>query len=555
MRQPAQIQLTSHRPLEGLRQAAVYLPVLLAFLLMVPRLVSLHFGLFDNGRILVTAEKIAQGTWYTGADSIEGRFRPIHWLWFTLSYLVGGTNPLWFYIANTLALLTIVGGLIILVRAAGGSRLQASLTGLVFLLSGPIMESFMSLKGEVIQLTLIVISLLAVLLYARARNFLQKITAIVLIFFVLSLAYLTKETSLVLLPISLVWYLLSRFWPGYEKEPHRRAARAAYLIANLLAAALFFILRKVSISTQISGGTYSGQYTLSLGQLGVSALRWAGWLVRDFVWVVPLVVLAMVVFISQRRLKNRYLLIDAFIWMGAWICIYLPWTFMAEYYMLPFALGLAVFVSVCVVETIPTLQGRGWRKWVSVVLFCSSLVLLVGALLNYLTNARVQLAVDQDDASMISYLVQNTEPGSIVLVNIQAPNEYFYEMQTQLGEVYGRSDLKVEVFSSDITLPEDTPTVYIVSPYVINQPLLTVRMGVVEETQRMWNDNLLGFLKDNPRWQIVFKPADKFHLADINYPRIFCPFVKTHAFCATPVPLIDIREFEYGWTVYRLIHP
>lgn len=555
MRQPDQIQPPSHHLLEGMSRAAVYLPVLLALLLMVPRLVSPYFGLFDNGRILVTAEKIAHGTWYTGADSIEGRFRPIHWLWFTLSYLVGGTNPLWFYVANTLALTTIVVGLIILVRAAGGSRLQASLTGAVFLLSGPIMESFMSLKGEVIQLTLIVISLLAVLLYTRARNFIQKIAAIVLIFFVLFLAYLTKETSLVLLPISLVWYLLARFWPGYEKEPHRRAARAAYLIANLLAAALFFLLRKVATSAQISGGTYSGQYTIRLDQLGVSALRWAGWLVRDFVWVVPLVVLAMIVFLSQRRLKSRYLLMDAFVWMGAWICIYLPWTFMAEYYMLPFALGLAVFVSVCVVETIPALHERGWRKWASVVLFSFSLVLLVGALLNNLTNARVQLGVDQVDSAMIAYLVQNTQTGSTVLVNIQDPNEYFYEMQTQLGDVYGRPDLKVEVFSSDITLSEDTPTIYIVSPYVINQPLLTVRMGVVEETQRMWNDNLQGFLQYIPYSQIVFKPADKFHLADVNYPRIFCPFVKTRAFCATPVPLIDTREFEYGWTVYRLIRP
>jgi hypothetical protein len=541
--------------LEVLRRAAIYLPVLLGLLVMLPRLISPRFGLFDDGRVLVTAEKMAHGTWYTGADSIEGRFRPIHWLWFTLSYLVDGPNPLWFYVANTLALLTIIGGLIFLVRAAGGSRLQAGLTGLVFILSGPIMESFMSLKGEVIQLTLIVISLLAVLSYAHARNIVQKIAAIVLIVFVLTLAYLTKETALVLLPISLVWYLLARFWPGYEKEPRRRAARAAYLIANLLAAPLFFLLRKVAISAQISGGTYSGQYAIRLDQLSVSALRWAGWLVRDFVWVVPLVVLAMIVFVSQRRLKGRCLLIDAFVWMGAWICIYLPWTFMAEYYMLPFALGLAVFVSACVVETVQTLQERGWRQWVSVAFLSSSLVLLVGALLNNLTNARVQLEVDDANANMRAYLVENTKPGSTVLVNIQDPNEYFYEMQTQLGEVYGRPDLKVEVFSTDTTLAGDAPNMYIVSPYVVNQPLLTVRMGVIEETQQMWNDSLREFMRGHPGWQIVFEPANRFHLTDVNYPRIFCPFVKTRAFCATPEPLVDTREFEYGWTIYRLVSP
>jgi len=538
-----------------MRQAAVYLPVLLALLVMVPRLVTPHFGLFDNGRVLVTADKIAHGIWYTGADSIEGRFRPIHWLWFTLSYLVDGPNPLWFYVANTLALLTIIGGLIFLVHAIGGNHLQASLTGLVFILSGPIMESFMSLKGEVIQLTLIVISLIALLFYARARNIVQKIAAILLTVFDLTLVYLTKETALVLVPISLVWYLLARFWPGYDTEPRGRAARAAYLIANLLAATLFFLFRKFAISAQISGGTYSGQYSIRLDQLGVSALRWAGWLVRDFVWVVPLVVLAMIVFISQRRLKGRYLLIDAFVWMGAWICVYLPWTFMAEYYILPFALGLAVFVSVCVVETVNTLQERGWMKWTSVALFSSSLMLLVGVLLNNLTNARVQLAVDQVDADMIAYLVQNTEPGSVVLVNIQDPNEYFVEMQTQLGEVYGRSDLKVEVFSPGMTLAEDVPNMYIVSPFVVNQPLLTVRMGIIQETQQMWTTSLQEFLQANPGWLIAFESANNFRLTDINYPRIFCPFVKTRAFCATPAPLVDTREFEYGWTVYKSIRP
>jgi hypothetical protein len=530
-------------------------PVLIGLLVMLPRLLSPYFGLFDNGRVMVTAERIAHGTWYTGADSIEGRFRPIHWLWFTLSYLVDGPNPFWFFFANTMALLILIGGLIFLVRSAGGTRLQASLTGLVFLLSGPIMESFLSLKGEVIQLVLIVFSLMLAFWYSRAKRFIQKIFTILLIVLVLVLAYLTKETALVLLPISLVWYLLALFWRGYEEQPRRRATRAAYLLANLLAAILFFVMRKAAISDQISGGTYSGQYAIRLDQLGVSLIRWAGWLVRDFVWIVPIILLAIIVFVLQRRLKGRYLLVDAFVWMGAWICIYLPWTFMAEYYMLPFTLGLAVFISICVVETAQSLLERGWMQSVSVVVYSSSLILLVGVLLNNLTNARVQLAVDHADSTTITYLVRSTETNSKVLVNIQDPNEYFYEMQTQLGKVYGRPDLMVDVFSPDTNLAEDGLNIYIVSPHVVNQPLMTVRMGVIEDTQRMWTTDLEEFLQDHPGWQIEYESTNKFHLTDINYPRVFCPFVKTRAFCATPAPLIDTREFEYGWTIYKYIHP
>jgi hypothetical protein len=141
------------------------------------------------------------------------------------------------------------------------------------------------------------------------------------------------------------------------------------------------------------------------------------------------------------------------------------------------------------------------------------------------------------------------------LVNIQDPNEYFYEMQTQLGKVYGRPDLIVDVFNPDTTLAVDGLNIYIVSPHIVNQPLLTVRMGVIEDTQRMWTTDLQEFLQDHPGWRIEFESTNNFHLTDINYPRIFCPFVKTRAFCATPAPFIDLREFEYGWTVYRLIRP
>jgi hypothetical protein len=544
---------TSAPPLsESLRRLAVYFPVLLAVLLMLPRLLAPEFGLFDDGGILVTADKIAHGTWYTGADSVEGRFRPIHWLWFTLSYLVGGKNPFWFYLANTLAFALIVAGLIYLVHTLTGSRLQAWIAGLVFVLAGPVGESFLTLKGEVILLTLIVLSLLVVLLYPRARNVAQKAGVSALTALVLSLAYLTKETTLVLLPVSMVWYLLARFWPGYEKDPVRTATRGAYLLANLVAAPVFFLLRKTAISGQISGGTYSGQYSFQLGQIGDSALRWAGWLARDFLWVVPLGLLAILLLILRRTLPDNTLLIDAFVWMGAWVCIYLPWNFMAEYYMLPFALGLAVFVSACIVAIVPAWRKLGWRRWTCGAVAAVSLVLLVGTLLNSVTNARVQLAVDAANARMLAYLVHSTDPGSTIVVNIQDPNEYYYEMQTQLAQVDGRPDLKLLSLYPGMDLSGESGTVYIISPFLENQPQLTVRMGVIESTQNAWNAKLRGFLAGHPGSQVLFESSNSFWLSDVNYPRIFCSFIKTRAFCAASVPLLDIRPFTYGWTIYQL---
>ncbi len=537
---------------QTIRRLAGYFPVLLAVGLMLPRLLAPGFGLFDDGRILVTAKTITSGTWYTGADSLEGRFRPVHWLWFTLSYLVGGGNPLWFFIANTAALVLVVAGLIYLVRAVSGSQHQGWIAGLVFVLAGPVAESFLTLKGEVILLTLIVLSLVAVLLYPKAGNLAQKAGTVALTTLSLILAYLTKETTLVLLPVSLVWFLLARFWPGYEQEPRRIAARGSYLVANLIAAAVFFGLRTAALSAQVSAGTYSGQYTFQLSQLGLSALRWAGWLTRDFLWVVPLAGMAILLILLRRRLDGNSLLIDAFVWMGAWVCIYLPWTYMAEYYMLPFALGLAVFVSACLAELVRAWHRRNWERWASLACSAASLVLFTGTLSNDLTNARLQLAVDSANARMMDYLIQKAAPGSTLLVNIQAPNEYVAEMQTQLNRVDGRPDLKIVAFQTGQDLGGMAGPVYIVSPSLENQPLLPVRMGVIEDTQNHWNHTLQDALLSRPASQIVFQSTVSFGLSDVNYPLVFCPLTKTRSFCAKSVPFFDHRLFEYGWTIYEL---
>jgi hypothetical protein len=241
--------------------------------------------------------------------------------------------------------------------------------------------------------------------------------------------------------------------------------------------------------------------------------------------------------------------------MGAWICIYLPWNFMAEYYMLPFALGLSVFVSACILAIVQAWGERGWKRPACAAAATLSLVLLAGSLLNNLTNARVQMTVDSADARMLAYLVAHTDPGSTIVLNIQYPNEYNYEMQTQLQQVYGRPDLKLVAFHPDMDLSGETGSIYLVSPFLENQPLLTVRMGVIESTQIQWDANLKGFLSTRPGSQVLFDPAGSFRLSDVNYPRLFCALLPKRAFCSQPVPFLDTRSFTYGWKVYQFRKP
>jgi hypothetical protein len=532
----------------------LYSPVLIAILVMMPRLLSPQFGLFDDGRTLVTAQTISSGTWYTGRDSIEGRFRPLHWLWFTALYLFDGANPFWFFVGNTLALAFVTWGIVFLVRKAGGGRLQAWLAGVAFVLAGPIAESFFSMKAEVHQSVFLMLALLSMLTYNKSRTRWQKTGAIALSAGLVLLANFSKETSVVLLPISVVWYALARIFPGKERNPDRRSIFGAFTFANLVAVIAFFLCRSWAISLQVNTGTYTQRYAFDPGQILQSLIRWGGWLVRDFIWVLPLLLTALLLIVLRRKVQSM-LLLESLIWAGAWMGIYMPWNFMAEYYMLPFVMGLAVFTSALVTEIVPALRDQGWKKWLSMAGLGLGLLLLIGSLFNTLTNARVQLAVDDANARMMAYLVQTAAPNSTILVNFQDFTEYVSEMQTQLESIYGRPDLKVEMFNSTQPAPESSGDIYIVTANVLNQPLLTVRMGVIEKSQEIWNKNLKRYLQVNPNWHSVFETARSFRLSDVNYPRLFCPFIKTRAFCATPAPLLDTRLFTYGWIIYRMEKP
>jgi hypothetical protein len=534
----------------------MYLPVLLAILIMLPRLFSPNFGLFDDGKSIITAQRLAGGDWSFQFDATDARYRPLYWLSFAAIYNLFGGTPFPLFVVNMLALSTTTGLLIALLRRLGAKPIQAGLAGLLFVISGPIIENYYTLsKGEWLQLLFISISMLAATSYNGKSPLWRKVVLTLFVSSALVCASLSKETSLILLPVGVVWFLADWLWNRRIKSG-RFGWSGLYLVANILGSGFYLLLRSFSTSKAVSVQGYTSNYSFSVAQMVASAVRWTGWLIRDFIWAAPIVGLAIIFILLRRRLTSSgVLLFGAFIWMGAWICIYLPWTYMAEYYMLPFTLGFAVFTSTCAFEIIPALSERGWRRGLTIGIMGLSALLLIGSMLDNLTNARVQLAMDSANTEMMNYLVKNTPPNSTVYVNIQDPNEYFDEIQYQMGLADVRPDLQVLPFQPDINLNVKGRALFILSPDVENQPLLTVRMGVIEATQKMWNISLHDILPSSPGSQVVFETIKSFRLSDVNYPRLFCSLIKTRSFCALPVPVVDLRVFSYGWQVTRVVKP
>ena len=535
-----------------------YSPVLVCLLIMLPRLLSPQFGLLDDGVTISAARHVIAGDWSIwnmGADAGTGRFRPAYWLAYSAVYRLSADDPFPFFLANGLVFAGITFGLVCLTRAAGGSRLQAAVAGLLFALSGPAIENFYTLsKGEPFQLLWLVGSLLVIAALPHRRSSLGKTGALLMAAFLVFLADATKETSLAMIPVSLAWWFTG--WIRRKANQDRRGfgVRSAYLLATVLATVVYLGLRACFVWQATPADNYAARYSLQLSQILATGFRWAGWLARDFPYLVPLVTLFTVGWLLRKRAAQGDLLLDAVVWMGGWVLVFLPWSApTVEYFLLPFAAGCSVFSGILIGQAgSAVLSTRKMERFLAVIALVLAAGLLLTTLPNNASNGQQQLAVDAANADMLDYLASSLPPGSVVIVNIQDPNEYVAEIALHLDVIRDRPDLVVDHFSYQEALlsPEVDPPYVVLAPSVENQPRLAVRMGVIEPTVRQWNESMLQFLGGS--LEVEYETERRFRLLKVDLLRVFCPLFPAREYCHVAGPAIDRRLFSYGWTVYRL---
>jgi hypothetical protein len=122
-------------------------------------------------------------------------------------------------------------------------------------------------------------------------------------------------------------------------------------------------------------------------------------------------------------------------------------------------------------------------------------------------------------------------------------------MNLQFQAYYNRPDLVVKEFNPLENYPDGK--YFLLEPIVTHRPLMTVRMGVDEPSQIIWNEELETYFVSHPGWQPVAEFGQQFRLTLMDLPRVVCPIIKTRSFCSTPSPLVDFRQFTYDWKVYE----
>ena len=520
---------------------------------MLPRLISPQFGLMDDGRGVLISRGIMQGNLDLSWDIQAGRLRPVYWAGFAFWYMLADGHAFWYFLGNLIVFSATTWVLIRLVIELGGSMLQAWASGMIFALSPPVIENVYTLsKAENLQLFLLCTAIwLVVIAIKYGRGYSYWVT-LVGAFLLVQTACFTKESTLLMIPISISWWLIS--WLGklrhISKATFAEKVTRWLTLISLLSGGIYYLARSIFISSKIIGVGQGSSFSFEGSQILTGMVRWGGWILRDFIWLMPMMLVVLIWCLVKRQPPRSGLWIFAGVWMLAWLGVYIPWYFGAEYYLMPFTAGVAVLSGVLLVEIIAIIgnPGRIWKATGTITLGLTSLLFLATQANSY-SDASVQLAQDAANTSVMEYVAENAPVGSIVLVNIQLANEYIEQMEFLLKYDYGRTDLKIDYYhDQDLEqLTKQYPEVLILAAHMENQPKMTVRMGLIDHTLEIWN-SLLAYKIDT--WKETFQVRREPALVMIDFPRLICPVIKQENYCSPDGGLVNIQNLLYQWTVY-----
>jgi hypothetical protein len=540
------------QPIENIWQRYwIYLiPLILCSLVMLPRLLDPQFGLMDDGDAFQKANLISAGQWGAGSEAAAGRFRPLYWYIHYILFLLFGVNPNGFFFVNYLFFALLIVGVVKLLKDYGSTKAMILLASTLFILSGPISESYYTLsKYEIFQLVFIVYAMLMSKRFTVTRSMLERILLGVGIVLFSLVSYLIKETSLIMPAIYTGW--LAIFAIKHWKEKRRLSPLVVMLIGSLAAGAAFLIWRSYYFTQVISAGTYVGTHiSLSISQLVNSLIEWEPWLRRDFSYSADLVFFALLSFaLMKRKSLQAHIVWGASIWMIGWLGVFLPWVIKIEYYLLPFALGCSVLSAQILVDLLENIRmGSTWKRLAIYIIIGVAGILFINSLLLIINNARYQLLMDNINARMMNYLVEIVPEDGHVFVNLPADSEYIKEIQLQFEYIYTRPDIDVARFYYQISKTKDNDS-FVISPIVVNRPTYSVRHAFNENDSVAWSYSLDKYMTDGIAEPVTI--SAQFTQIEPHIFRIICPILRNLGSCESTSQILESKQLSYQWEIYQ----
>lgn len=537
-----------------LRKLFISIPLIMAILLMIPRLVSAQFGFFDDAEMILTSRAILDGNWDLQAEASHGRFRIVYWLFNAGVYALAGDNPAGFAIVNILLLLTITASVMAIANFLCNDDRVTILAGVLLVLSGPVIENFYTFsKPEGLQLLWLLLSILAV--SKRGNTKIRQRLSIIASSGFIFLATVTKETAIVVAPISLSCFLLEVLFLKNKRKSEGIQNRTAfrYLIAAFIGVASFFAVRQLFVPERLGTVGYASYYNFEIERIITSTRAWIDWLNRDFLYLIPLLFAPLYLMIKGKISNRDIKIIGAIvIWMVAWVLVYVPWIWQLEYYLLPVAVGASLLGAFLIIKNLHAFPGKNSKvRAINLCFITLSVAFLLVTLPNDYSNALTQLSVDRANADMIEYILIHSNEGDQIYINIQGGHQYYDDIRALIQEVNGRTDLGVDQVNYDGKILRYRNTnVFIASPSIRDENYQSVRLGVNQFLTSQWNSLLNGFLGD--KYSLIYDEEIRFQQLYIDAMRLFCPFTSSIEYCQVPNSPFDTRIFKFGWKIYQL---
>jgi hypothetical protein len=536
------------------KKVLVYSPMLLGVFIMVPRLLSPNFGFFDDAAALSRAQEIWAGHWNLATEAAGGRFRPLYWLYYAFMYRIFGVNPLGFYIGNLVLFLILIFSLIRLAMALGINKKEAWIVGFVFVLASPVLENIYTLcKLELLQVFWILLLLYCSEFYLRVRTWYWKSVFLLLMAGIAFLVCSTKETGVLLVPSSLGSLLIYWLWCKFNRQLDQKALKKRIILwwVSLIGVIAYLIVSSISKNGFLIS-TGSGNFNFSPEWLYSQIRTLVHWMLRGYLYMVPLGLGALVALFKKSNRAYLPLLLECAYWVFLWAAVYIPWMYIPEFYLLPVAMISAILCGVLLYLNTSQLRAKNVERIIALVSLSVSALLFAFTIPTLVTNARLQIVIDRSNAEMLAFIVKNAPQRSTIWINIQEPNEYVTEFILWVNQVSDRPDLQVDYFHGQdlITAEAKGQEIWIVSPNIENQFYPSVRMGVYENNSKTWNQILEIYL--NGKGEQIDGIHYSFQILIFDPIRFFCPLMDLPSYCQVSINPLDDRIFSYGWTIDRL---
>ncbi len=489
--------------------------ITLLLLLLIIGLPSLFisWSLVDDGYTALISEKITdsirafdlRGLRDVIFEKENGRFRPFYWIFNWLVFKVAGFNPHYHYLVHFLLMFVSALTIYSIINKISSNK-NAGLLGATFYSASLLSVENWYRLGPVEPIIAALLSLTLYYLFhvLSETKSARKYGTITLLLTIL--AYLTKESMIVLLPFSLVVLISFNL---LKKHSRREIINLSFLPKFALLNTGAVLLLIPIILWLRSEGTYSQSYTLDLFQITSNLNIYLKEIRTSYGIFFVFLLFSYFTRGSYKIFKRKTIWEQYFIWQLLFFVLFalllaqqLPWQYALNRYLLPSQVGLSLFLGLEAAIILNYVEHKTNYN-TSVLLLVLILLMFLYRNLPFFANYSAWVIKRTNAVKELLVYISKTAPeNSRVLINAQKGDgtiELVLETKYHLQQFYKRDDLSVQYLDEEAIKQlsnRDFILSGIVSPnfYAISQEELAKMANLKLEKKISFEDRQYSFL-------------------------------------------------------------